>query len=71
MLGALPAFDFFTVHRDDLRLLNNWKAQRAHNLGDRLGLIRLNIENENVRLLISIDRLKMREQNFTCEKTGE
>ncbi len=61
------AFDFCEPHRHDGRFLNDRHAGRAHDFRDARFLVRLNVEEENVRLILRADRLELREQDLAAE----
>ena len=65
-IARLAAFDFGEAHRDDRRFLNDRKSERAHERRHRLFLIRLNIEEENVRLIVAVDGAELRQQHFAA-----
>ena len=66
-IDGLSAFDFRQPHRHDRRFLNDRHALRAHDLGHPCFLVRLNVEEENVRLTLGADRMELREQNLAAE----
>ena len=54
-IGRLAPFDLLEAHRDDGRFLNNRKFERTHECPHRVFLIRLNVEQENVWAIASVD----------------
>ena len=62
-----PSFDFRQPHRHDGRFLNDRHSSRSHDFRDASFLIRLNVEEENVRLVLRADGLELREQDLAAE----
>ena len=54
-LGGAPPFHFGEPHGYDWRFLDDRHARSAHDFGHARSLVRLNVEEENVRLIVRAD----------------
>ena len=61
-VGCFPPLHFRQSHRHDGRFLNHRQSKRAHRLRHARRLVRLNIEEKNVRLIARADGAELRQQ---------
>ena len=59
-----PVLHFGETHRDDRRFLDHRHPGSANDFGNARSLIRLNVEEENVRLIVRSNRSELRKQNL-------
>src|SRR5207237_4973025 len=63
-LSGAPPLHFREPHGYDWRFLDDRHARGAHNFGHARSLIRLNVEEENIRLIVRADRGELRKQDL-------
>ena len=70
-VSRFAAFHFHQTHGHDGRLLDDRELLLPNKIGYRSGLIRLDIEKENVGLVVGVDRAELREEDVAGQIDGE